>query len=106
MVFGLHGDLNRRHVVMTTPRNKTLWVVNVVSFVIMSLLAITGLINWLVLPRGGGRNSWMTETRHLIMDGHAWLAVAFLLSIGIHLWLHWPYIKANLARSGWFDTKK
>jgi hypothetical protein len=39
------------------------------------------------------------------MDIHAWLAVVFLLAIGIHIWLHMSYIKANLARYGWFTTK-
>ncbi|BBO75581.1 hypothetical protein DSCW_29980 [Desulfosarcina widdelii] len=90
---------------MTAPRSMKLWIVNVVSFVILFLLAITGLINWLVLPHGGGRKSWVTETRHFIMDVHAWLAVAFLLAVGIHIWLHWSYIKANLTRYGWFNAK-
>jgi hypothetical protein len=31
---------------------------------------------------------------------HAWLGVFFLLTIAIHLVLHWPTIKANLNRSG------
>ncbi|WP_319524510.1 DUF4405 domain-containing protein [uncultured Desulfosarcina sp.] len=90
---------------MASQKNMKLWVVDVVSFIVLSLLAITGLVNWLVLPRGGGRNSWVTETRHFIMDVHAWLAVVFLLTIGVHIWLHWSYIKTNLARYGWFNAK-
>ena len=37
-----------------------LWVVNVISFFLFSLLSVTGLINWLLLPRGYGqvRVSW------------------------------------------------
>jgi len=37
-----------------------LWIVNVISFFLFSLLIVTGLINWLVLPRGYGqaRVSW------------------------------------------------
>jgi hypothetical protein len=56
---------------MAMPKSMTLWVVNVVSFVVLLLLAITGLINWLVLPHGSGRHSWVTETRHLLM-GTQW----------------------------------
>ena len=91
---------------MAMQRSKTIWIVNVVSFVALSLLTITGLINWLVLPHGAGRSSWVKETRHFLMEIHAWMAVAFLLAIGIHIWLHWSYIKANLARFGWFKTKE
>lgn len=86
---------------MAARKNMQLWVVNIVSFVLIFLLAATGLINRLVLPRGGGRGSWLVEIRHLLADVHAGLAVLFLLAIGIHLWLHAAYIKANLSRSGW-----
>ena len=86
---------------MAWQKRISLWVVNIASFIIFCLLAVTGLINWLVLPRGGGRGSWMMETRHLLMDVHAWLAVLFLVVMIVHLLLHGSYIKANLAKSGW-----
>ena len=86
---------------MAAPKRMQLWVVNIVSFVLIFLLAVTGLINRLVLPRGGGRGWWPVEVRHLLVDVHAGLAMPFLLAIGIHLWLHAASIKANLGRSGW-----
>ena len=86
---------------MAEGKRVQLWVVNIVSFIVFVLLAATGLINWLVLPRGGGRGSWLTETRHLLMDVHAWLAVLFIAVIIVHLLLHGAYIKANLVKSGW-----
>ena len=85
---------------MRTQKSLRLWVVNILSFILFVLLAATGMVNWLVLPRGGGRGSWLTDTRHLLMDVHVWLAVLFLLVIGLHLWLHASYIKSNLIRSG------
>jgi hypothetical protein len=91
---------------MAMPKQAKLWVVNIVSFVLFSLLAVTGLTNWLVLPHGGGRReSLLIETRHLIRDVHAWLAVFFLVVIVIHLLLHWPYIRSNFVKMGWFGKK-
>lgn len=88
--------------IMASQKSRQLWMVNLVSFILLTLLAITGLLNWLVLPRGLGRGSWLMELRHLVMNVHIFLAVIFLLAIGIHLWLHASYIKANLVRSGWW----
>jgi hypothetical protein len=36
---------------MTNTRTFKLWIVNVASFILFSMLGLTGLINWLVLPR-------------------------------------------------------
>lgn len=81
------------------PKHLKLWTVNIVSFVLFSLLAVTGLINWLVLPHGGGRQEgFLIGARHLLMDVHAWLAMLFLVAIAIHLVLHGSYIKANLNK--------
>ncbi|MCB2145801.1 MAG: DUF4405 domain-containing protein [Deltaproteobacteria bacterium] len=84
-----------------------LWAVNIVSFVLFSLLAVTGLVNWLVLPHGGGRREGiLIVTRHLLMEVHAWLAMLFLVAIAIHLVLHGSYIKANLKKSGLLKKEK
>ena len=86
---------------MAMQRNVKLWTVNMVAFVLFALLAVTGLINWLVLPHGGGqRERLLIGTRHLLMSIHAWLAILFMVAIAIHLVLHWSYIKANLNKSG------
>lgn len=91
---------------MAAPKQSQLWIVNVISFVLFFLLAITGLINWLVLPHGGGRRDGsVIETRHLIRDAHTWLAVFFLIAVIIHLMLHWPYIRSNLVKIGWLSKK-
>ena len=86
---------------MSTQKHLKLWTVNVVSFLLFILLAVTGLINWLVLPRGGGRGEgFLAGARHFLMDAHTWLALLFILVVALHLLLHWSYIKANLAKSG------
>jgi hypothetical protein len=100
MVLGLHGCFHGREI---NDYGKTFETVdgNVSSFVLFSLLAVTGLVNWLVLPHGSGRREGiLIVTRHLLMEVHAWLAMLFLVAIAIHLVLHWPYIKANLNKSG------
>ncbi len=37
---------------MGTMKSSTLWAVNVISFTLFVVLAGTGLLDWLVLPRG------------------------------------------------------
>ena len=37
---------------MPTGRSSKLWMVNVMSFILFFILCGTGLLNWLVLPRG------------------------------------------------------
>lgn len=91
---------------MAIPKQAQLWIVNLVSFVLFFLLAITGLINWLVLPHGGGRRGGLLlDARHLLRDVHAWLAVLFLVAVVVHLLLHWPYIRTNLVKMGWLGKK-
>lgn len=86
---------------MAMSKNEKLWVVNVVCFVLFSLVAVTGLVNWL-LPNGAGRREpLLTAGRHVLMDGHAWLALIFVAAIVVHLVLHGAYIKANLVKLGW-----
>jgi hypothetical protein len=87
------------------PKQKSLilWVVNVLSFVLVSLLALTGLTNWLVFAGGGHPQSGMAGTfRHFLREVHEWTGVFFLLVLGVHLALHWNYIRANLKKYNFF----
>ncbi|MBI9084920.1 MAG: DUF4405 domain-containing protein [Desulfobacterales bacterium] len=78
-----------------------LWVVNVASFVFFSLLGLTGLINWLVLPSGYEAGSgFVIGLRHFLREIHEWTALGFMLCIGLHIFLHWPYVKGNLQKHG------
>jgi hypothetical protein len=86
---------------MNNSKSHQLWLVNVISFILFSILSITGLINWLVLPRGpGAGGGFLVSLRHFIRDVHEWTALGFIIVVTIHLFLHWGYIKANLKRYG------
>jgi len=86
---------------MSNSRSNQLWLVNIVSFLLFSILTLTGLINWLLLPRGprsGG--GFLISLRHFLRDIHEWAGLGLIIVVAIHLFLHWSYIKANLKRHG------
>jgi hypothetical protein len=86
---------------MSNGRSSKLWIVNVISFVLFIILCSTGLINWLVLPRGyEGRGNFLVSLRHFFIALHEWAGLIFMVMIAIHIVLHWPYIKSNLKKYG------
>jgi hypothetical protein len=82
------------------PNNKAtiLWFVNVISFILFAVLTLTGLINWLAAPGGGGGGP--VFFRHLFREIHEWTAILFILAMAVHLMLHGSYIRANLKKYG------
>jgi len=86
---------------MSSNKSLRLWIVNVVSFILMIVLSGTGLVNWLVLPKGyEARGSILVTVRHFLVDFHAWTALMFMIVVAIHIFLHWPYVKAQLRKTG------
>jgi hypothetical protein len=86
---------------MNSKKAFKLWTVNVLSFILFILLSITGLLNWLVLPRGyEARGSVLVSVRHFLITIHEWTALIFMITIAIHIILHWSYIKSNLKKYG------
>lgn len=88
---------------MSMEKSVKLWFVNVVSFVLFAILTLTGLINWLLLPRGaeaGGSGSAAMIFRHFLREVHEWTALLFIIATLFHLFLHWNYIKTNLQKYG------
>jgi hypothetical protein len=86
---------------MPTGRSSKLWMVNVMSFILFFILCVTGLLNWLVLPRGyEARGSFLVSLRHFLIAFHEWTALIFMIVIAIHIFLHWTYIKTNLLKYG------
>ena len=78
-----------------------LWVVNLISFLLFCFLSITGLINWLLLPRGpGAGGGFLLGLRHFLRDVHQWTALGFIIVVTVHLFLHWGYIKRRLKQYG------
>ncbi len=82
---------------MSMNKGATLWIVNVFSFVLFSILSLTGLINWLFVPKGGG-GGFAGNFRHFLREVHEWTALLFIVMVVIHTVLHWTYIKANLQK--------
>jgi quinol-cytochrome oxidoreductase complex cytochrome b subunit len=84
---------------MNSKKAFKLWTVNVLSFILFILLSITGLLNWLVLPRGyEARKSVLVSVRHFLITIHEWTALIFMATIAIHIILHWTYIRSNLKK--------
>ena len=79
----------------------TQWAVNVFSFVLFTLLGVTGLINWLILPEGYElRGSFLRSLRHFLVEIHQWAGLIFIIIVAVHVVLHWGYIKAQLVKAG------
>jgi hypothetical protein len=86
---------------MSIARSSRLWIINLISFILFILLSGTGLLNWLVLPRGyEARGSFLVPLRHFFIALHEWTASIFMIVIAAHIILHWPYIKSNLKKYG------
>ena len=86
---------------MANSKAAKLWFVNVMSFILFSVLTVTGLLNWLVLPHGyQAKGSMLISFRHFLREVHEWTALLFIIIILIHLILHWSYIKINLKKYG------
>ena len=86
---------------MAAGRSSKLWIVNVISFILFIILFSTGLLNWLVLPKGyEARGSFSVSLRHFFIALHEWAALMFMVVIAVHIVLHWPYIKSNLKKYG------
>ena len=86
---------------MSMNKAEKLWIVNIISFVLLSILTLTGLVNWLILPRGGGSEGGFTVLlRHFLRQVHEWTALMFIIIILVHLVLHWTHIKSNLQKYG------
>ena len=86
---------------MSMNKAEKLWFVNIISFGLLSILTLTGLINWWFIPRGGGaEGGFAVLLRHFLRQVHEWTALMFIIIILIHLALHWTHIKSNLQKYG------
>ena len=78
----------------------TIWLVNILSFLFFTVLAITGLTNWLLLPRGyGAGGGFLVSLRHLLRAVHQWTALLLIIIVLVHLALHWAYLKSKLKNN-------
>lgn len=86
---------------MAGGKSATIWKVNVLSFILFIGLVLTGLLNWLVLPRGyEARGGFLISLRHFLVAVHEWGGLIFVIVIIVHLVLHGTYIKTQLQKYG------
>jgi thiosulfate reductase cytochrome b subunit len=71
------------------------WRAQVLLMLTIAVLAVTGLINWL-LPTG----STLRSFRHFIRWIHEAAALGFVTFLGAHLYFQWDAIRRNLRRFG------
>jgi hypothetical protein len=69
------------------------FIVDAVAFAAIVLLAASGALIHYVLPPGSGHFSrlWGMD-RHQWGEMHFWLAVALLVAVALHLFLHWRWV--------------
>jgi hypothetical protein len=70
----------------------------VIAFILLAVLLFSGMINWLLLPRGYQTAGMLLSLRHFLHDIHVWAALFFVISMLVHWSLHWTYIRTNLER--------
>ena len=86
---------------MASERTRKLWLTNVTSFVLFVVLAFTGLLNWLVLPKGyQARGSFLVSVRHFLVGVHEWIGLILIIMVAVHIMLHWTYVRNNLKKYG------
>ena len=78
-----------------TLRPQTRWRMQVLLFLAIVVLAVTGLINW-ILPRGGS----LRGLRHLLRWIHEGAALGFMVFLASHLYCQWNAVRRNLKRFG------
>jgi thiosulfate reductase cytochrome b subunit len=71
------------------------WRAQVLLLSTIVVLAVTGLINWL-LPAGPPLRS----LRHFLRWIHEAAALGFVAFLGVHLYVQWEAIQRNLRRFG------
>ena len=83
---------------MSSNKAQKIWTANMISFILLVVLSFTGLVNWLLLPKGYQTAGALLSLRHLLRDIHEWTALFFIISMLVHWSLHWGYIQSNLNR--------
>jgi len=74
---------------------RTRWRMQVLLFLMTMLLALTGLLNWL-LPHGGT----VRTLRHMLRWIHEGAAIGFFSLVAAHLILQAEAIRRNMRRYG------
>jgi hypothetical protein len=70
-----------------------LWL-DAAIFLAFMVVALTGLLLWLVLPAGRGSSAYLFWglSKRTWMDIHDWAGVVMLAGVALHFLLHWKWI--------------
>ncbi|MBU0893982.1 MAG: DUF4405 domain-containing protein [Nanoarchaeota archaeon] len=80
-------------------KNQVKFTIDLLMFIDFLLIAISGFILWLVLPRGGGKlGNLFIFLREDWLFIHHWTSVLLIILIIIHLLLNWIWIKNMFLR--------
>jgi len=95
------------------------YLLAVVMFLLGLFGVVSGFVLWLILPRGsgymGGRGLTSEATflwsRDTWLDLHIWVAIALVITVVIHLVLHWRWIvfvtkRLGMEKSNWGGTNE
>lgn len=75
------------------------FIVDLLSAVVGLGIILTGLIMYFALPPGSRQVALWGLGRHDWGDLHAWLALAVVLLVTVHLALHWGWVCAYVQRT-------
>ena len=76
-------------------KNNLKFLVDVFMFFNFIIIAISGFILWLVIPRGSGKlGASFILLRETWIFLHNWVSVLLIILIIIHLLLNWVWIKS------------
>ncbi|MEM4598807.1 MAG: DUF4405 domain-containing protein [Candidatus Diapherotrites archaeon] len=67
------------------------YVIDILLIILFLVVAISGIILFLFLPRGAGRqgiNNFFGIERHVLADLHNWVGLIFTLIMLVHIVLH------------------
>jgi len=79
--------------------NTNLWL-DLVTFLAMLGLFLTGGLMYFVMPPGTGHSLRLLGlSRHDYGTLHFWIAVALILLLTLHVALHWNFVCSVIARS-------
>ena len=82
-----------------SPSRTNFWI-NLTTTVALAAMTGTGILQRWILPRGSSRSglTWLGLDRHEWADVHFWLSVLLLVLIGVHLTLHWSWVRGGWGR--------
>lgn len=82
-----------------SPSRTNFWI-DLTTAVALAAMTGTGILQRWILPRGSTRSglTWLGLDRHQWADFHFSLGVVLLVLVGVHLTLHWSWVRGCWSR--------